>query len=220
MVKYIDINKWKRRVPYENFIRYTNPMFSLATRLDVTELYLSSKRRGTSFFSDFMFLAAKCLNAVDELRLRIIDGRVAVYDVIDPNYIVMNNDGVICSCRTKMSDDYEDFYARSRRDIEAVRMSKSEGEFNSSDNGVFYISCLKWTDIISFANPFDYADAAGSSIPRLTWSKVVDECGRKKMTFDIAAHHALTDGEPICRAFNSIQEAIDKADEFLGVKEV
>ena len=33
------------------------------------------------------------------------------------------------------------------------------------------------------------------------------------MTIDIAAHHALIDGEPVCRAFNAMQRMIDEIDE-------
>ena len=55
-------------------------------------------------------------------------------------------------------------------------------------------------------------------IPRLTWGKAVAEGDRVKMSLDIAAHHALVDGEPVCRGINMIEDALMQADEFLGVK--
>lgn len=215
MFEFIDIDKWKRKTPYLNFIKYSNPIFSISTRLDVTELYASCKKRGTSFFSDFTFLAVKCLNEVEELRLRIVDGRVALYDVVDANYIVLNYDGVITTCRTKLSDSYSDFYARCRQDIESARKNKGTDVFNTRDNGVFYISAMRWLDLNSMTNPYDYADAESSSIPRITWGKIVEENGRLKMMFDIAAHHALVDGEPVCRGINLIQCALCDANGFL-----
>lgn len=217
MYKIVDVEKWNRRVPYRNFIGYTDPIFSVGARLDVTELFASSKRRHTSFFSDFAFLISKCLNAVEELRLRIVDGKVVMYDRIDPNYIVMTDGGVICPCRTRMTDGYPEFYAQSRADIDRVRRNGGGGVFNCGDNGVFYMSCLKWLDFASISNPYDHADADGSSIPRLTWGKAVAEGDRVKMSFDIAAHHALVDGEPVCRGINMIADALMQADEFLGV---
>ena len=62
-------------------------------------------------------------------------------------------------------------------------------------------------------------DPESSSIPRLTWGKYADENGRKKMTFDIAAHHALLDGEPICRAFIKIQNALNDINNFIKENE-
>ncbi|MGN1103281.1 MAG: CatA-like O-acetyltransferase [Candidatus Coproplasma sp.] len=212
----IDIQTWKRRVPYLNFINYTNPIFSLSTRLDVTALYDSCKKRGTSFFTDFMFIAVTCLNSVEEFRLRIKDGNVVLYDSISPSYIVMSDDGVIVTCRSASCADYAKFYENARRDAELARTNKKTKEFNDGSNDVYYISCMPWTDFTSVTNPYDLKDAEASSIPRLTWGKYTEENGRKRLTMDIAAHHALIDGEPICRAFNKIQSAMDDPDKFFA----
>jgi len=213
----IDIEKWARKIPYKNFINYSDPIFSLSTRLDVTDLYERCKREKTSFFSDFLFVVMKCVNSVDELKLRIYCGNVVKYDLINPSFIVLNDDGVIVTCRTKLKDSYVEFYADTRADIEKAKHGKIIGEgFNVNDkNNLVFISCMPWVDITSIKNPYDMNDLESSSIPRITWGRFVDENGRKKMTFDIAAHHALIDGEPICRTFLKIQEALNNPDKFL-----
>lgn len=203
-------------MPYENFIRYTNPIFSISTRLDVTELLRRCKAEGTSFFTDFMFLTMKCLNSVEELRIRIKGENVVVYDKIDPNYIVMSDGGVIVTCRSKMYDEYAEFYTAARSDVDAAKRGKNEIFNSSSDNDCFFISCMPWLDIASMSNPYDIKNAEQSSIPRLTWSKFTEENGRYKMMMDIAAHHALVDGEPVCRAFNLIQAALDDVEKIFG----
>lgn len=215
-MKIIDIEIWKRKIPYENFIKYTNPIFSLSTRLDVTELYDSCKRRGTSFFTDFTFIAATCLNSIEEFRLRIKDGKVVLYDGISPSYIVMSEDGVIVTCRTEICGDYAGFYRNARRDAEQAKSGTKVKPFNDGNNDVYFISCMPWTDLTSVSNPYDLKDAETSSIPRLTWGKFTEENGRKKMTMDIAAHHALIDGEPVCRGFNYIQDALNDPDKFFA----
>lgn len=212
----IDIEKWARKVPYKNFMKYSDPIFSLSTRLDVTELYDWCKRKKTSFFSDFLFVVMKSVNAVDELKLRIYKGNVVKFDVINPSYIVLNDYGVIVTCRNKFKN-YPEFYAETRRDIEKAKHAPDESEgFNVTDeNNLVYISCMPWVDITSIKNPYDMNDPDSSSIPRITWGKFVEENGRKKMTIDIAAHHALIDGEPICRAFLKMQEALDNPEKIL-----
>ncbi|MGN1373327.1 MAG: CatA-like O-acetyltransferase [Candidatus Coproplasma sp.] len=215
-MKIIDVENWKRRIPYENFIKYTNPIFSLSTRLDVTELYASCKRRGTSFFTDFTFIAATCLNSVEEFRLRIKGGNVVLYEEISPSYIVMSDGGVIVSCRSQIYDDYSRFYRAAREDIERAKLAKQVKAFNDGLNDVYYISCMPWVDLTSFSNPYDLKDVEASSIPRLTWGKFSEENGRKKMTMDIAAHHALIDGEPVCRGFIAIQQALNDPDKFFS----
>jgi chloramphenicol O-acetyltransferase type A len=97
-----------------------------------------------------------------------------------------------------------------------ARKSDGKQQFNVEDyNNYFYVSCLKWTDITSVINPYNYNDAENTSIPRLTWGKVVNKNGRWEMFMDISAHHALIDGEPICRGFTKIQQALNNIDEYL-----
>lgn len=215
----IDTKNWKRRCVYENFIGYTNPVFSLSTRLDVTALADRCKREGTSFFTDFMFLVSECLNSIEEFRLRLSGDDVVLYEHISPSYIVMSDAGVIVTKRTDCTDGYKSFYAETRKDIaEAKSLTRPQEKFSDRRNDCFYISCLPWTDIRSVINPYNLTDREATSIPRLTWGRYSQEGERKMMMFDISAHHALTDGEPLCRAFNLIQNALNNADKWFSEK--
>ena len=213
-MKIIDTEKWNRRVIYNNFIGYSNPIFSISSRLDVTGLHDYCKRRGVSFFTTFTFIVCKCLNGIEEFRLRLKDGDVVLYDVINPSFIVKTADGVIKTCRTKLNDSFAEFYNTARqaqRDAE----NGAQSAFNDDDCALFFITCLPWTDVCSFSNPYDLNNPDISSIPRLMWSRFVPENGRLKMTFDISAHHALIDGEPVCRAINAVQDALNDLENFL-----
>ena len=46
-MKEIDVATWKRKAPYENFVNYSNPVFSMTVRLDVTKLVEYSKQTST-----------------------------------------------------------------------------------------------------------------------------------------------------------------------------
>lgn len=129
----------------------------------------------------------------------------------------MSDSGVILTCRSEMRDNYAEFYANVRNDIENTKKSgNSANAFNvTRDNNYFFISCMPWTDLMSVNNPYDLKDAENSSIPRLTWGKAVNENGRMKMMMDISAHHALIDGEPVCRAFNIIQNSLNDIEKVL-----
>lgn len=217
-MKKIDIDSWKRKVPYENFVSYTNPVFSLSTRLDVTKLCERCTKEKTSFFVDFLYLVVKCLNSIEEFRLRIKNNEVVLYDEIHPSYIVLTDEGVIVTCRTEICNSYSEFYKNARADIAAARKRKNnDSEFNfNKENNCYYISSMRWVDLVSVSNPYDLKNNDASSIPRLTWSKFVEENGRKKMTFDISVHHALIDGEPVCRGFIKIQEALNHIEKFFN----
>ena len=55
-MKEIDVSTWKRKTPYECFSKYSNPVFSMTVRLDVTDLVEFSKRTKTSFFVNFVLI--------------------------------------------------------------------------------------------------------------------------------------------------------------------
>ena len=72
-MKIIDVEKWKRKSPYNCFKNYTNPIFSMSVRIDVTDLVEYSKKTKTSFFINFLFVVTKCLNGIENFRMRVLD---------------------------------------------------------------------------------------------------------------------------------------------------
>ncbi len=212
-MKVIDIEKWNRKVPYQNFVNYTNPIFGLGTRLDVTKLYNYCKNGGRSFFTEFLYIASKSLNEIEEFRLRIYKGNVVSFDVVHPSFIVNDKNGAITTCKVNMNFDRQEFYQSARLASSQKQKADSDEKFNdNATNDLLYCSCVPWADACQANNPYDLKDIEGSTIPRLTWAKYVNENGRMKMFFNIEAHHALIDGEPICRAFNLIQKYLDQVE--------
>lgn len=214
-MKIIDLESWSRKSVYDSFKDYTNPIFSISARLDVTKLYFYCKAHSVSFFTTFTFVAVKCLNSVEEFRLRLCHGDVVLHDVIDPSFVVKREDGAIATCQTKFLNDYAQFYKAARTAQEKAQTGNAAQFKNRDETALYYITCMPWLDIISFSNPYDFKNPDQCSIPRLMWSKFTEEGDRLKMTFDVAAHHALIDGEPVCRAINLIQSALDDIENFL-----
>ena len=215
-MKIIDVEKWNRKAHFNCFSKYSNPVFSMSVKMDVTDLLAFSKQTKTSFFTNFVFVVTKCLNEIEEFRIRIKNGQVVVYDVIRASYIVMNTQGVIVTCSTDAPLDYGDFYKVMRADVEDAEKVVDRQEFNvTDDNDLFYMSCMPWVDFATMTNPYDYANPDNTSIPRLAWGKYVKDGDRYKMTLDIACHHALMDGYPLTQAFVKIQNALDDIQNFL-----
>lgn len=210
----IDIENWNRKTSYETFKDYLNPIFSISARLDVTKLCELSKKTKTSFFTSFMFVVSKTLNEMEEFRLRFSDdGKVVLFDKINPNFIVKSENGGISTCPTQYFKDYKLFYDTARQN---AKLAEKKNNFsNLHVNNIFYITSMPQLDIVSFSNPYMLNNKFYDCIPRLMWSKFVEENGAMKMTMDISVHHALLDGEPVCRAFNNIQAALNDIENYL-----
>ena len=209
-MRIVDRNNWNRNTAYNTFIDYSNPTFSVTTRLDVTQLYNRCKNDGTSFFTDFLYIVMRCLNNIEEMRMRIKDDEVIIYDAVDPGFVVIKDDKSITTGRIDMTDDYPEFYNRVRNEIEYIRTHDSIERMNMCQTSdVIYISCLPWMDFTSINHPYDYSNIESCSIPRITWGKAIEESGHRTMAFDVAAHHALLDGYHICKLVKCIQNALN-----------
>lgn len=216
-MKKVNIGSLTRRESFNNFRLYSDPVFSIGTRLDVTELYEFCKQKKLSFFSVFLFVVTREINEINDFKLRIVDNEVVMFDVIHPSFIVMRENKTITTCCTRYIPDFNVFYQNNRNDIVNMRTSLQYQRFNATGmKDCVYISCLPWIDLVSCRNPYNYADHDQTSIPRITWSKVVLENQRYKMYFDISAHHALLDGYHLSQLINNISVAIANLERYLG----
>ncbi len=207
-MKIIDVDQWNRRTQYYNFIQYTNPVFSVCSNIDVTYLVKFCKEKNQSFFSAFLYVVTKCVNDVEEMRLRIMDDKIVLYDVVHPGYVVICEDDELRTCVTSADNDYLTFYSATRKDLERTKLYKPEAYNERNDNDVYYVSCLPWIKFNSVMNPYNFSDKEQTSIPRVTWGKYYMNADRFEINIDISAHHALVDGTHIAKVIKNIEETI------------
>ena len=70
-MKKIGKGNWKRKTIYDNFIKYSSPVFSIATRLNVTKTLEFCKKNNISFFPTFLYFVTCCANEIEEMRTRL-----------------------------------------------------------------------------------------------------------------------------------------------------
>lgn len=215
-MKKIDFTNWKRRTTYNNFIQYTDPTFSIGTRLDVTDLLMYCRDNSRNFFATFLYVFSRCANEIEEFRTRIVGEDVVLFDCINPSYIVLLENEELVTCCTEYTRDYNSFHDRVRKNIETVK-ERNVATFNDRIRlDCFYVSCLPWMDFTSVKNPYNHDDKSVTSIPRITWGKYVKTSdGRYEIAFDVAAHHGLIDGKQVATLYESMTRALSQVNEFL-----
>ena len=210
-MRYIDIDAWPRKNQYHEFAAYAFPCYNYGTRIDVTELVKSCRESGASFFACFLHtLIGVCLR-YQGFRLRMDEEkRVIEYDTPAPSYTVLQDSGVYGICITPWQADRAAFCAAVAADIAALKKNgPDEADFGSGRTDLFYISCTPWVDGQVCLDPLPLGDAAGMSIPRISWGKYTEENGRFRMYLSFTLNHALIDGYELCRAINELQKELD-----------
>lgn len=82
----LNLDTYYRKCVYERFTKVARCSVSITDRIDVTGLYEYSKRTGTKFYINFLYLLAKVMNSRDDYRMAYLwqTDEVIVYDRINP----------------------------------------------------------------------------------------------------------------------------------------
>ena len=76
----VDMSRESRRDQFAYFQTLSNPYVGVTVQVDVTELAVWCRERGTSFFLAVLYAAVRAANGVPELRRRIRGDQVVEYD--------------------------------------------------------------------------------------------------------------------------------------------
>ncbi len=215
--KEVDVNNWNRKTNYEYFKTFSNPCYGMDVEMDIDKLYHITKETKTSFFINMTFLLTKALNSIEEMRLRIVNGKVLLFDSIDPTYIIMTKDLYFQGGGNEMSDDYHTFYDRAHREIESKKnLLTKEESFNPNTYDKYYMTCIPWIKYESIVHPIPDKSIESQSVPRTCFGKYYQKDGRMKILLNITVSHVLCDGYPLSKAFIKLQEMLDEAEKYLS----
>lgn len=217
--KEIDIENWNRRTTYEWFRSFSNPCYGVTVDMDVTELVAFAKETGRSFFGCMAWIVTDGMNEVEELRMRLLDGRPIVYDRTHPAYTVMTDAGMFVNCRHPMGGSLAEFCAISRRTIDALKhdtKTAPEDSYNPENCwDEIYLTSVPWLRLDGLCHPIP-DDPSSQSVPRVLFDRWREENGRKKVHLNLTVSHVFVDGYPLCRAFAGIQTKLDNCRALYG----
>ena len=187
----ININTWNRKQQFEHFKGFEDPYFALTIPFDVRVAYKSCKEKGVSFFARYLHDCIKAINSVENLKYRILDGEVVVYDVIHASATLSRADNTFALSYIKYADELKEFIINLDNEKKRVRET---GDFYPPENNLDCIHCsaLPW---VNFSSNKEAKSGVPDSVPKLAFGKVMSNPdGRLTMNVSIAANHALVDG--------------------------
>lgn len=217
MYKVLKVEELENPSQYKWFRTFANPCYGMNVKTDVSEVVRISKKRGTSFFANTLYLVTKALNSVDVLRMREVRGEIRLYDVINPTFTVMTDSGRFANAGFKMIEEYQGFYNQTRRMIEEKKTQTSfDDQYNDSEDfDDYYITCLPWISAESFTHPLPDNNIESSSCARICWDKYRMENGRYVMLLNVTVNHCFVDGKRLSEVFQAVQRNFDDAQNLL-----
>jgi chloramphenicol O-acetyltransferase type A len=210
-MKEIDVKKWHRYKQYKWFSTFSDATYGMNVELDVTDLVKYTKENNKSFFVCFLYILLKGLNSVDEMRIRYVDGKVVMFDDINPAYTVMTEANTFENVTSKNYPDFATFYEKTKQDVENAKHQKKVKESYNEGRGFdeYYITCVPWVNFSGLTHPIPF-DKASQVVPRVCFGKYHLENNRYKMMLNITVSHEFVDGYPLSQVFINIQKYLDE----------
>jgi len=189
-LKEIDINTWNRKQHFEHFIKLNDPYFAVTIPFEVTKAYQFSKNENISFFGVYLHDCIKAINSVENFRYRIVDSKVVDYQVIHASATIMRKNKTFGFSFIDFNENLEVFLKNLKE--EKDRIENSNNLFPPK-NGLDCIHCsaMPWMHFTGHKEPIS---GECESVPKLAFSKVIEEKEKMIMNVSINANHALLDG--------------------------
>lgn len=205
----INIESWNRKEHFEFFSRMASPYFGITTEVDCTIAYDNAKENGNSFFAHYLHKSMIAVNSVKELRLRIVDNKVALFEKINAGATVGRADGTFGFIFVNFSDDFETFNKELQNEIQTV-LNSTGLRLNDDDikKDLIRHSTIPWTSFTGLLHPTNFDRT--ESVPKITFGKFSIREGKKYLPVSIEAHHGLVDGFHLAKYLSEFQRQLDK----------
>ncbi|MBR6173625.1 MAG: GNAT family N-acetyltransferase [Eubacterium sp.] len=180
---------------------------SMTARIDVTDLVEHSRRRGTRFYINFLYVLSKVLNSRDDYKMGYLwqSEELICYDSINPIQYVFHEDTETCTpVYTRYYEDYEVFYRNAARDVENAKQTREYGLDMMNHPNWFDASYISWLsyDSLNIELPDGYLHFA----PIINWGKYREENGRLMMPVSVRLNHAIADGFLVANVYRLLEK--------------
>lgn len=207
-MKIINLENWNRKEHFEFFSKMASPYFGFTTEVDCTKTYDFAKANSHSFFASYLHKSMCAVNAVEELKLRILNNQVVLYNAIHAGTTIGRADGTFGFAFIHFSEDFATFNAELQKEIDEVQNSVGI-RMNNGELGKDLIrhSTIPWNSFSALLHPTPLDKT--ESVPKITFGKFSVRNGKKFLPVSVEAHHGMADGIHIARYLEEFQKLLN-----------
>ena len=189
--QWIDLESFPRRKHFAYFSTLAYPYVGTTANVDITDTLRVIKGEKLPFFLTVCYCVARAANSVPELRQRIRDGRIIIFDHCRTSHTVALEDGTYCYCTLDGSLPFDKYLSVGKAAQERARQRRSLEEEAEEPEELLFISTTPWLTYTALVQP---VPIPADSNPRITWGKYTTEGRRTVMPATLLVNHALVDG--------------------------
>ncbi len=207
--KIIDKETYYRKDVFRHFSQDCKCSTSMTAKIDVTNLVAYSKKNGTKFYINFLYILSKVLNSRDDYKMKYLQQKdeLICYDVINPTQYIFHEDTETCTpVYTAYYENYEKFYAAALNDVEEAKKTHKYGLDTANHPNWFDASYIPWISYDSLN--IELPDGNLFFAPIINWGKYREENSRLVMPVTVRLNHAIADGYLVANVFRLLEQEI------------
>ena len=207
--KVIDQNTYYRKDIFRHFSEDCKCSTSMTARMDVSALVRYSKKTGTRFYLNFLYLLSKFLNSRDDYKMGYLwqTKELICYDTVHPTQYVFHEDTETCSpVYSTYYADHDTFYKAALEDMERAKKTRVYGLDMENHPNWFDASYIPWLSYDSLN--IELPDGHLFFAPIINWGKYREENNRLVMPVSVRLNHAIADGYLVAKVFRLLEQEI------------
>lgn len=189
----LDLENWNRKEHFAHFCKMEEPFFGVTVEIDCTQAYQTAKELKTSFFIYYLHKTLVAVNAIENFKYRIAEGKIYINNQIDASATIGREDGTFGFSLIEYNPDFKIFEQTALAEIE--RIQNTTGLFTRSfdDDNLIHFSAIPWLNFTSLSHARSYTFP--DSCPKISFGKMIaSETGKKTIAMSVHVHHGLMDG--------------------------
>lgn len=207
----VDLKSWARRTHFEHYRSSVECIVAMTVEIDVSALVAALAASSRSTYVTQVWALARVVNRHDELKMTLLEGAPAVWDVVHPSVTVLNPElETFASVSIPYDADFTTFHRAARRVLDDHRHATGLLPQGPPPPNSFDVSSLPWTSFTGFT--LNVRDGFDHLAPIFTIGRYTERDGRTLMPLAIQVHHAAADGFHVGRLVRELQELLDSPD--------
>jgi chloramphenicol O-acetyltransferase type A len=204
----LDLENWNRKEHFAHFSRMEEPFFGATVEIDCTKAYQTAKNLKTSFFIYYLHKTLLAVNAIENFKYRISEGKIYCNDHIDASATIGREDGTFGFSLIEYDPDFKIFEQTALAEINRIQNTSGLFTRTFDDDNVIHFSAIPWLNFTSLSHARSYTFP--DSCPKISFGKMMlSESGKRTIAMSVHVHHGLMDGLHVGQFVDIFQEAMN-----------
>ena len=208
-IQWIDINSWKRKRLFYNYLGTDFPYIVITANVDVTKPLAFAHKHGISFNLVMVYLCNQTVDSIENYRYRFIDGKPFVIDHTRPtvNHIKKGEEIFVIGEGPWPCADIVEFCKKTHENQEAATPEDMQGRVRHKLDIINYTS-VPWVEYTGFIRTIIHNGV--DNAPKMSFGKYFERDGKIWMPLSSQTHHGLMDGYHVGLFYERLQKACDE----------